>query len=62
MQLPLNDKDWERCLDFWFYRTTADVLEEQILNCRDCNNSKIRKLKLWNYCNDKANKAYMEVE
>ena len=62
MQLPLNDKDWERCLDFWFYRTTADVLEEQILSCRDCNNSKIRKLKLWNYCNDKANKAHMEVE
>ena len=52
----------EKRLDFWFYRTTADVLEEQILNCRDYNNSKIRKLKLWNYCNDKANKAHMEVE
>lgn len=57
-----NLNEIENRLDFWFYRTTADVLEEQILNCRDCNNSKIRKLKLWNYCNDKANKAQMEVE
>ena len=57
-----NLNEIEKRLDFWFYRTTADVLEEQILKCRDCNNSKIRKLKLWNYCNDKANKAHMEVE
>ena len=57
-----NLNEIEKRLDFWFYRTTADVLEEQILNCRDYNNSKIRKLKLWNYCNDKANKAHMEVE
>ena len=57
-----NMNEIEKRLDFWFYRTTADVLEEQILNCRDYNNSKIRKLKLWNYCNDKANKAHMEVE
>lgn len=57
-----NLNEIEKRLDFWFYRTTAAVLEEQILNCRDCNNSKIRKLKLWNYCNDKANKAHMEVE
>ena len=57
-----NLNEIEKRLDFWFYRTTADVLEEQILNCRDYNNSKIRKLKLWNYCNDKANKSYMEVE
>ena len=57
-----NFNEIEKRLDFWFYRTTADVLEEQILNCRDYNNSKIRKLKLWNYCNDKANKAHMEVE
>ena len=57
-----NLNEIEKRLDFWFYRTTADVLEEQILNCRDCSNSKIRKLKLWNYCNDKANKAHMEVE
>ena len=57
-----NLNEIEKRLDFWFYRTTAYVLEEQILNCRDCNNSKIRKLKLWDYCNDKANKAHMEVE
>ena len=57
-----NLNEIEKRLDFWFYRTTAGVLEEQILNCRDYNNSKIRKLKLWNYCNDKANKAHMEVE
>ena len=57
-----NFNEIEKRLDFWFYRTTADVLEEQILNCRDYNNSKIRKLKLWNYCNEKANKAHMEVE
>ena len=57
-----NLNEIENRLDFWFYRTTADVLEEQILNCRDCNNSKIRKLKLWNYCNDKANRIHMEVE
>ena len=57
-----NLNEIEKRLDFWFYRTTADVLEEQILNCRDCNNSKIRKLKLWNYCNDKANRINMEVE
>ena len=57
-----NLNEIEKRLDFWFYRTTADVLEEQILNCRDYNNSKIRKLKLWGYCNDKANKAHMEVE
>ena len=57
-----NLNEIEKRLDFWFYRTTADVLEEQILNCRDYNNSKVRKLKLWNYCNDKANKAHMEVE
>ena len=57
-----NLNEIEKRLDFWFYRTTADVLEEQMLKCRDCNNSKIRKLKLWNYCNDKANKAHMEVE
>ena len=57
-----NLNEIEKRLDFWFYRTTADVLEEQILNCRDYNNSRIRKLKLWNYCNDKANKAHMEVE
>ena len=57
-----NLNEIEKRLDFWFYRTTADVLEEQILNCRDYNNSKIRKLKLWNYCNDKANKAHMKVE
>lgn len=57
-----NLNEIEKRLDFWFYRTTADVLKEQILKCRDYNNSKIRKLKLWNYCNDKANKAYMEVE
>lgn len=57
-----NLNEIEKRLDFWFYRTTADVLEEQILNCRDCNNSKIRKLKLWNYCNDKANRIHMEVE
>ena len=57
-----NLNEIEKRLDFWFYRTTADVLEEQMLNCRDYNNSKIRKLKLWNYCNDKANKAHMEVE
>ena len=57
-----NLNEIEKRLDFWFYRTTADVLEEQILTCRDCNNSKIRKLKLWNYCNDKANRIHMEVE
>ena len=57
-----NLNEIEKRLDFWFYRTTADVLEEHILNCRDCNNSKIRKLKLWNYCNDKANRIHMEVE
>ena len=57
-----NLNEIEKRLDFWFYRITADVLEEQILNCRDCNNSKIRKLKLWNYCNDKANRIHMEVE
>ena len=57
-----NLNEIEKRLYFWFYRTTADVLEEQILNCRDCNNSKIRKLKLWNYCNDKANRIHMEVE
>lgn len=57
-----NLNEIEKRLDFWFYRTTADVLEEQILNCRDYNNSKIRKLKLWNYCNDKANRIHMEVE
>ena len=57
-----NLNEIEKRLDFWFYRTTADVLEEQILNCRDYNKSKVRKLKLWNYCNDKANKAHMEVE
>lgn len=57
-----NLNEIEKRLDFWFYRTTADVLEEQILNCRDCNNSKIRKLKLWNYCNEKANRIYTEVE
>ena len=57
-----NLNEIEKRLDFWFYRTTADVLEEQILNCRDYNNSKIRKLKLWSYCNDKANKSHMEVE
>ena len=57
-----NLNEIEKRLDFFFFITTADVLEEQILNCRDCNNSKIRKLKLWNYCNDKANKAHMEVE
>ena len=57
-----NLNEIEKRLDFWFYRTTADVLEEQILNCRDCNNSKVRKLKLWNYCNDKANRIHMEVE
>ena len=57
-----NLNEIEKRLDFWFYRATADVLEEQILNCRDCNNSKIRKLKLWNYCNDKANRIHMEVE
>ena len=57
-----NLNEIEKRLDFGFYRTTADVLEEQILNCRDCNNSKIRKLKLWKYSNDKANKAHMEVE
>ena len=57
-----NLNEIEKRLDFWFYRTTADVLEEQILNCRDCNNSKIRKLKLWNYCNEKANRIHMEVE
>ena len=57
-----NLNEIEKRLDFWFYRTTADVLQEQILNCRDCNNSKIRKLKLWNYCNDKANRIHMEVE
>ena len=57
-----NLNEIEKRLDFWFYRTTADVLEEQILNCRDYNNSKIRKLKLWNYCNDKSNRINMEVE
>lgn len=57
-----NLNEIEKRLDFWFYRTTADVLEEQILNCRDYNNSKIRKLKLWNYCNEKANRIHMEVE
>ena len=57
-----NLNEIEKRLDFLFYRTTADVLEEQILNCRDCNNSKIRKLKLWNYCNEKANRIHMEVE
>ena len=57
-----NLNEIEKRLDFWFYRTTADVLEGQLLTCRDYNNSKIRKLKLWNYCNDKANKANMEVE
>lgn len=57
-----NLNEIEKRLDFWFYRTTADVLEEQILKCRDYNNSKIRKLKLWNYCNDKANRIHMEVE
>ena len=57
-----NLNEIENRLDFWFYRTTADVLEEQILTCRDCNNSKIRKLKLWNYCNDKSNRINMEVE
>lgn len=57
-----NLNEIEKRLDFWFYRTTADVLEEQILNCRDCNNSRIRKLKLWNYFNDKANRINMEVE
>ena len=57
-----NLNEIEKRLDFWFYRTTADVLKEQILKCRDYNNSKLRKLKLWNYCNDKANKAHMEVE
>lgn len=57
-----NLNEIEKRLDFWFYRTTADVLEEQILTCRDCNNSKIRKLKLWNYCNEKANRIHMEVE
>ena len=57
-----NLNEIEKRLDFWFYRTTADVLQEQILNCRDYNNSKIRKLKLWNYCNDKANRIHMEVE
>lgn len=60
--MDINLNEIEKRLDFWFYRTTADVLEEQILNCRDCNNSKIRKLKLWNYCNDKANRIHMEVE
>ena len=57
-----NLNEIEKRLDFWFYRTTADVLKEQILKCRDYNNSKIRKLKLWNYCNDKANRIHMEVE
>ena len=57
-----NLNEIEKRLDFWFYRTTADVLKEQILKCRDYNNSKIRKLKLWNYCNDKANRINMEVE
>lgn len=57
-----NLNEIEKRLDFWFYRITADVLEKQILNCRDCNNSKIRKLKLWNYCNEKANRIHMEVE
>ena len=52
----------EKRLDFWFYRTTADVLEEQISRCRDSHNTKIRKLKLWNYCNEKANRIYTEVE
>ena len=60
--MDINFNEIEKRLDFWFYRTTADVLKEQILKCRDYNNSKIRKLKLWNYCNDKANRINMEVE
>ena len=60
--MDINLNEIEKRLDFWFYRTTADVLKEQILKCRDYNNSKIRKLKLWNYCNDKANRIHMEVE